>query len=169
MLFVEKQPFKGVNNYFTNSLLQEEATEEPLLNEPDSSNEADSELENNAPVTFVSKPIVSYLCDSTCNNDTAEDDSEWVLNEDVTFDYSYYLDISETTYPNSLHMPISIMMKACTYIEDGDRAIFIISPSQEDQSSIIFGRIHSQISISVVSDEVQNHRNSFIMHGQRII
>ena len=50
-------------------------------------------------------------------------------------------------------MPISTTMKAWTYIEDGDRAIFIVPPSQKDQSLIIFDRINSQISTSVISDK----------------
>ena len=40
-------------------MLDKEAAEEPLPDEPDSGNEADSELENDAPVTFVSEPIVA--------------------------------------------------------------------------------------------------------------
>ena len=153
MVFAEKQRFKGVYNYFTDSLLYKEAADVPLPDEPDSGNEADSELENDTPVTFVSELIVAYLGDSTCKNDTVENDNEWVLNEDVSFDYSYCLNVPETTYLNSLHMPISTMMKACTYTEDSDRAIFIVPSSQKDQTPIIFGRIHSQISTSVVSDE----------------
>ena len=56
MEFEEKQPFKGVENCFTVSLLYKEA-EKPLPDELDSDNEAYSELENDAPVTFVSEPI----------------------------------------------------------------------------------------------------------------
>ena len=50
-------------------MLDKEAAEEPLPDEPDSGNEADSELENDTPVTFVSEPIVANLGDSTCNSD----------------------------------------------------------------------------------------------------
>ena len=105
------------------------------------------------PCYFCLRANLAYLGDSTFNNDTAKDDCEWVLNKDVSFDYSCCLDVPETIYSNSLHMPISIMMKAFMYIEDGDIDIFIVLRSQEDQLSIIFGRIHSRVSTSVVSDE----------------
>jgi len=45
-LIAEKHPFKGVENYFTDSLLYEdflETVEDPSLEDPDSSNEADTE------------------------------------------------------------------------------------------------------------------------------
>ena len=43
-VFAEKQPFKGVKNYFTDALLYQEANEQ-LLEDDDSGNEADSESE----------------------------------------------------------------------------------------------------------------------------
>ena len=47
-VFAEKQPFKGVKNYFTDALLYQETSEtskEPLPDNDDSGNEADSESE----------------------------------------------------------------------------------------------------------------------------
>jgi len=47
-VFAEKQPFKGVKNYFTDALLYQEidkASKEPLPDNDDSGNEADSESE----------------------------------------------------------------------------------------------------------------------------
>jgi len=167
-VFAEKQPFNGVENYFTDPLLYTETTEEPLPDEPDSSNEADFEPENDA-CYFYLRANCSLLGDSACNNNVDEDDGEWVLNEDVSFEYFCCLDVPETTYSNSLYMPISTTMKTCTYIKDGDGAIFIVPLSQEDQSLIIFDRIYSLISTFVASGETQNLRNSFIMHGQRIV
>ena len=52
MMFAEKQPFKGVENYFTDALLYQEAdivAKEPLLESDDSGNEADLEPEEDAP------------------------------------------------------------------------------------------------------------------------
>ena len=118
-MFVEKQPFKRVQNYFTDSLLYKEVIEEPLSDEPDSDNEADSELENDALVTFTSEPTIAYLGDSAYNNDATED---------VSFEYFCCLDVPKTTYSNSLYMLISTMVKACTYMEDGDGAVFIEPP-----------------------------------------
>ena len=119
-MFVKKQPFKVVENYFTDSLLYKEAANKPLPDESDSGNEADSVLENNAPVAFVSELLVAYIGDSACNNDTVKDDDESVLNENVSFEYSCCLDVPKTTYSSSLHMPIFTTMKAYTYLEDGN-------------------------------------------------
>ena len=66
MVFAEKQPFKGVENYFTDALLYQEANEvakEPLLEDDDSDNEVDSEPEEDTPATFACEPIVAYLND----------------------------------------------------------------------------------------------------------
>ena len=55
-VFAEKQPFKGVENYFTDALLYQEIGEtskEPLPNNNDSGNEADSESEGDTPATLV--------------------------------------------------------------------------------------------------------------------
>ena len=65
-VFAEKQPFKGVENYFTDALLYQEANKvakEQLLKDDDSDNEADSELEEDMPATLTFKPIVAYRND----------------------------------------------------------------------------------------------------------
>ena len=66
-MFAEKQPFKGVENYFTDALLYQEIGEtskEPLLDNDDSGNEADSESEGDTPATLVGKPIVACFNNS---------------------------------------------------------------------------------------------------------
>ena len=63
-MFTEKQPFKGVKNYFTDAFLYQEAnkvSKEPLLEDDNSGNEADSESEGNTLATLVGKPIIAYL------------------------------------------------------------------------------------------------------------
>ena len=85
-MFAEKQPFEGVENYFTDTLLYQEVNrvaKEPLFEDNDSGNEADSEAEEDTPTTLTFKPIVAYFNDSKCNN-PIEDDCEWVINEKVT-------------------------------------------------------------------------------------
>ena len=65
-VFAEKQPFKGVENYFTEAVLYQEANKvvkELLLEDVDSGNEVDLEPEENMPATFAFKPIVAYLND----------------------------------------------------------------------------------------------------------
>ena len=65
-MFAEKQPFKGVENYFTDALLYQidKTSKEPLPDNDDSGNEADSESEGDTPATLVGEPIVA--CFSNC-------------------------------------------------------------------------------------------------------
>ena len=54
-VFAEVQPFKGVENYFTDSLLYQEDIEplkQSLPDDLDSGNETDSELKEDAPATI---------------------------------------------------------------------------------------------------------------------
>jgi len=98
-VFAEKQPVKGVENYFTDALLYQEANKvakEPLLEGNDSGNEPDSEPEEDVPTTFAFKSIVAYLNDPGCNN-FIEDDDEWVINENVTFDYPVSVNLFKST------------------------------------------------------------------------
>ena len=73
-----------------------------MLDDDDSGNEADLESEEDTPATFAFKPIVAYFNDPECN-DPNEDDGEWVINENVTFDYPVSVD------DTSLHMPLSMI------------------------------------------------------------
>jgi len=84
---LKKKPFKEAENYFTNALLYQEANKvvkEPLLEDDDSGNEVDSKSKEDTQVTFAFKPIVAYFNDPRCNN-PIENDSEWMINENVTF------------------------------------------------------------------------------------
>jgi len=61
-IFAEVQPFKGVENYFTDSLLYQEDIEplkQSLPDDIDSGNEADSKSEEDAPATLSIEPIVA--------------------------------------------------------------------------------------------------------------
>ena len=53
----------------------------------DSGNEADSESGDDPEVSFDEEPIIAYLNDPDCNN-SADNGDEWVLNENINFDYS---------------------------------------------------------------------------------
>jgi len=124
MVFAEKQPFKGIENYFTDALLYEETdkvAKAPLLESEDSSNEADSEPEEDALTIFSFKPIVAYLNDPECNN---PDDDEWVINENVTFDYPMSVDVFKSVDNSSLHMPLSMLSMTSTLVENGEGSIF---------------------------------------------
>jgi len=65
-VFANKQPFKGVEKYFTNALLYQETdkvAKEQLLEDDDRDNEADLKSEEDTPATLAFKPIVAYLND----------------------------------------------------------------------------------------------------------
>jgi len=65
------QLFKGVENYFTNSLLYQENNEllkQSLPDDFNSGNEADSESGEDVSAIFSIEPIVTYLDDFDCNN-----------------------------------------------------------------------------------------------------
>jgi len=70
--------------------------------------------------------IVVYLDDFDCNN-PAENEDEWVLNENIIFDYFLCLkDVSVNV--RSLHMPLPISEMACMHIHDNEGSVFIVPP-----------------------------------------
>jgi len=93
------QPFKGVENYFTDSLLYKEdgkVINKLLPDDIDSGNEINSESGEDPDVSFDEESIVAYLNDHDCNN-SADNGDEWVLNENVNFDYFLcYDDVNST-------------------------------------------------------------------------
>jgi len=112
----------------------------PLPNDIDSDNEADSELEDDPVVFFDEEPIIAYLNDLDCNN-SADNDDEWVLNENVKFDYSLCCDdVNSPVDMSPLHMPLS-MSTTCMHIDENDGSVFVVPPSKKDQSLIIFGKV----------------------------
>ena len=104
------QSFKGMENYFTDSLLYQENNEtvkQPLPDDVDNGNKADSELEEDEPAIFSMEPIVAYLYDPNCNNPT--ENEGWVLNENVAFDYTLCLEnVFKSIDISFLHMPLPI-------------------------------------------------------------
>jgi len=142
-MFTKIQLFKRVENYFTDSLLYREngkVVEKSLPNDINSGNEADSELGEDLEVSFDEKLIVAYLNDPDCNNSTDNGD-EWVLNENVNFDYSLCCDdVNSLLDMSPLHMPLPLST-ACMHIEENDGSVFIVSSSKEDQLPIKFGKL----------------------------
>ena len=141
-MFAEKKPFKGIENYFTDALLYQEISEtskESLPDNDDSSNEADSKSEGDAPATLVGEPIVACFNNPQCNN-PSEDDDEWVINDNVSFDYPASVELFESVTDSSLHMPLHKSSMLSTSVECMEGSVFLISPSKKRQSPIIFGR-----------------------------
>jgi len=84
MLIAERHPFKGVKNYFTDSLLYQDSLEtykNPHLEEPDCSNEADMEPEEEEYFWEINSPIMSI--DKLNFNTTANVKDEWFINENL--------------------------------------------------------------------------------------
>jgi len=110
MIFTKIQSFKRVENYFTDFLLNQEDNEpmkKSLSDDINSGNQADSESEEDTPATFSMEPIIAYLDDPNCN-DPAKNESEWVLNENVIFDYSLCLE---------MYLNLSILVSyTCLYL-----------------------------------------------------
>ena len=78
-----------MENYFTGALLYQEdskASKQPLPDDDDNGNEADSEFAGDTPATLACEPIVACFNDPQYNN-PFEDDDEWVINENAIFDY----------------------------------------------------------------------------------
>jgi len=170
-VFAKKQLFKGVENYFTDALLYQEANKvakEPLLDDDDSGNEEDSEPEEDMPTTFAFKPIVAYLNNPECNN-PIEDDEEWVINENITCDHPMSVDLYKSANDTSLHMPLSMLIVTSTPVENGEGSVFMVPPSKRNQSpidSVGFNLECLQLQTRV---QTQSPYNFFITHDQRTI
>jgi len=80
-----------------------------LPDDIDSDNEADSESGEDPTVSLDRETIVAYLNDPDCNN-SADIGDEWVLNENVNFDYFLSCDDVNNpidTSPLHMHLPMS--------------------------------------------------------------
>jgi len=89
-LIAERHPFKGVKNYFTDSLLYQdslEADENPHPEELNSSNEEDMEIEEDKCLWEI-KPFVTSI--GKLDSDiTTGVEGEWFINEDLGLAYFY--------------------------------------------------------------------------------
>jgi len=124
-----------------------------LPDDIDSGNEADSESGEDPTVSFDEETIIAYLVDPDCNNSTDNSD-EWILNENVNFDYSLCCDnVYSPIDMTPQYMPLPMSM-TCMHIEENDGSVFAVPSSKKDQSPIIiFGRVRHWITSSNNSDE----------------
>jgi len=152
-VFAEKQPFKGVDNYFTDALLYQEVSETSKESSPDnddSGNEADSESEGDTSATWVGEPIIAYFNNSQCNT-LFEDDDEWVINDNVSLDYPASFEQIESVMNGSLHMPLHKSSTSSTSVKCIEGSVLVVPPSKEGQSPIIFGKTQLQRSTATDS------------------
>ena len=96
-----------MENYFTDALLYQEVSEtskESLPDNDDTGNEADLESEGDTQATLVGKPILAYL-NPQCNT-LSEEEDEWVINDNISFDYPVSVELLESVTDSSLHMSL---------------------------------------------------------------
>ena len=89
MLITERHPFKGVENYFTDSLLYQdspETNENPQPEELDSNNEADVDPEAKKECLWELNPLVTSVNKLDINN-TANNVGEGYINEELDLAY----------------------------------------------------------------------------------
>jgi len=88
-LIAKKYPFKGVDNYFTDSLLYQdplEAAKDPSPEDSNSSNKADTEPEPEEECLWELNPLVMGIDKLDCNN-TAKDVGECYINKNLDLAY----------------------------------------------------------------------------------
>ena len=53
---------------------------------------------------LVSEPIIACFNNFQCNT-PSEDEDEWVINDNISFDYLVSIELLESVTDSSLHMP----------------------------------------------------------------
>ena len=99
-MIVERHPFKGVENYFTDSLLYQdslETDENPQPEELDSGNEADIEPEAEEECIWELNPLVTSVNKLDVNN-TVNYVGEWYINEELYL--AYFLVFASDSIPS---------------------------------------------------------------------
>ena len=89
ILIAEEHSFKGVENYYTNSLLYQdslEAAEDPSPEDSDSGNETNTELEPEEEYLWKLNQLVTSV-DKLDFNNINNVEGEWYINENLDFAY----------------------------------------------------------------------------------
>ena len=68
------------------------------------------------------------------------DDDEWVINENITFDYTESVDLFKSVDNSSLHMPLPVLSMTSMPVNSGEGSVFVILPSKRSKSAIVFRR-----------------------------
>jgi hypothetical protein len=157
-LIAEKQPFKGVENYFTDSIHYQDSLEASPVRETDSGNEADIESEPEEECLWELNPDVINV--NKLHFTLADDDGEWVINENVHSDYlsavSSELVPSETSMDknddpmhemhmgSSFHLPMKSSYMTRDKTSEVQGACFVVLSKHEGQKLIFFGRVEAE-------------------------
>jgi len=110
-----------------------------LPDDDDSENEADSESKADMLAILISEPIIACLNNPQCNT-PSEDEGEWVINDNISFDYPMSVGLFESITDSSLHMSLHKLSASGTPMESIEGAVLVIPPSKEGQLPIIFGK-----------------------------
>ena len=76
-------------------------SKESLPEDDDSDNEADSESEEDILAIFACEHFVAYFNNPQCNN-PPNDDDEWVINDNIIFNYPASVELLESVINSSL-------------------------------------------------------------------
>ena len=126
----------------------------------DSGNEVDSESEGDTPATLVGEPIVACF-----NNPQSENDDEWVINDNIFFDYFASVELFESVTNSSLHMPLHKPSTSSTSVECIEGSVLVVPPSKKGQSPIIL--IRAQLQKSTVTDSSSDSETPHFFHYAR--
>ena len=102
ILIAKKHPFKGMVNYFMDSLLYQypfEAAEDPSPEDWDSGNEADTETDTEEEYLWEINSRVTSI-DKLNFNNTVNIEGEWSINENLGLAYLFAL-ASDSVPPNT--------------------------------------------------------------------
>jgi len=142
-----------VENYFTDALPYQEVgktSKESMPDDDDNGNEADSEFKTDMPVTLVDEPVITCFNNLQCNA-PSEDEDEWVINDNISFDYPVSVELLESVKDNSLHMPLHKLSASSTPVEFIEGSVLVVPPSKEGQLLIVFGKAQLQRSAAADS------------------
>ena len=103
-----------------------------MPDEDESGNEADLESEAGMLAILIVEPIIACLNNPQCNT-PSEDEGEWVINDNISFDYPASIGLFELITNSSLYMPLHKPSASSTPMEAIEGATLVIPPSKEGQ------------------------------------
>ena len=160
-LIAKRHPFKGVENYVTDSLFYQnslEADENPHPEELDSGNEADTEPEEDECLWKINPVVMSI--DKLSSDTTANVEGEWFINEDL--DLAYFSAFTSSFVPSDtstdvdsdpwsamntltlLCASIKSSLLVREKIEGTHNAFFEVPAKWKGQKPILFGLIETE-------------------------
>ena len=186
-LITEKHPFMRVENYFIDSLLYQnslEAAENLSPEDPDSSNEVDANPEQKEEYLWELNPLITSI-DNLDFNNTANDEGEWFINEDLNLTYFFALTsdylpsnistdidsdhVSAIHTLTSLHASIRSFFMVLERASEAHGSFFKVPVKYEGQKSILFGRVESKLITRKSLKDGSESQNSFIMGRSRTV